>query len=85
MMNSSTYSHTHYEASLARQPIPSDSQKILPLAKPFVKGYQYLGYALSVIMTHEECLPWVYHQFIQLSSPNYQWVDFYHPHDFSES
>lgn len=60
------------------------SSKILPLAKPLVKGYQYLGYALSVVMTHEEALPWVYYQFIQLSSPNYQWLDFYHPHDFSD-
>ncbi|MFD1991240.1 hypothetical protein ACFSGI_14800 [Paenibacillus nicotianae] len=84
MIKSTTYSYTHDELSLARQSDQYDAQKILPLAKPFVKGYQYLGYALSVIMTHEESLPWVYHQFIQLSSPNYQWVDFYHPHDFSD-
>ncbi len=84
MMKSEMNTTAHLTQSLTRYPVQSSSQKILPLAKPLVKGYQYLGYALSVVMTHEECLPWVYHQFIQLSSPNYQWVDFYHPHEFSD-
>lgn len=84
MIKSDLYSNRHSTELLVRQPVQTASQKILPLAKPLVKGYQYLGYALSVVMTHKESLPWVYHQFIQLSSPNYQWVDFYHPHEFSD-
>ena len=41
-------------------------KKILPMVYPPVTGYSHQAYLMSILMGHEECLPWVYSNYIQI-------------------
>src|SRR5690554_1664231 len=38
----------------------------LPIAETPIKALQYLAYPLCALLSHQECLPWFYNNYIQL-------------------
>ncbi|MBP3450159.1 MAG: hypothetical protein J6K22_06850 [Spirochaetaceae bacterium] len=60
--------------------------KILPIAKPIIRGYSYYAHILSMIQNESDSFDWIFSNFIQLHYNtiinNIYWSDFYYtsPH-----
>lgn len=52
-------------------------RKLLPMAETFIKTFPKDANAISILLNHEKAYPWLMNNFIQLTSYNDQYLDFY--------